>query len=151
MIKHKWITVLMGGLILTCLIGCAPGAISADSSAVPPAQMETMEPSVAIEDELMSGTQISLPSDAESVESIDLAKQDLAQRLGISIDLITVDVVIGQEFSAGAFHCQTSKERVAKQEPARAISGLIILLSAAGHRYEYHASGQTIVFCRPLR
>jgi hypothetical protein len=171
MIKHKWITVLVGGLILTCLVGCAPGAIPADGGEVPPAQVKTTKPSTVpepvelqpatvapispaqpiTEDEAVSGTPMQLPSDDESNESIKLAREDLAQRLGISVDLITVNAVIGQEFTADAFHCRASKERISKQEPAQAISGVSILLSASGRRYEYHASGQTVVFCRPLQ
>jgi hypothetical protein len=88
--------------------------------------------------------------DAESSETVNLAKEDLAQRLGISIDRITLIAVIGMEFPSNAFNCQTSKERAPKEEPLYLIIGETILLSAAGHKYEYHASGETVVFCRQL-
>jgi hypothetical protein len=105
---------------------------------------------VITENTVMSGTQVQPPLIDESAESIKLAKQDLAQRLRVSVDSITVAAVIGQEFSIDAFNCQASKERIAREEPPQVISGQSILLIASGHRYEYHASGQTVIFCRPL-
>jgi len=86
----------------------------------------------------------------ESTENVRLAREDLARRLGVSVDSITVGAVIGQEFSTDAFNCRTSKERIAKEESPQVVSGQSILLSASGRRYEYHASGQTVIFCRPL-
>jgi len=96
----------------------------------------------------VSSTLLTLPSGA--TESVRLAKEDLARKLGISVDGITVDAVIGQEFSTDAFYCRTAKGRIAKDAPPEVISGESILLSASGRRYEYHASGQTVIFCRPL-
>jgi hypothetical protein len=61
-----------------------------------------------------------------------------------------VAAVIGQEFSTDAFNCRTAKERIAKEDPPQVVSGQSILLSALGRRYEYHASDQTVIFCRPL-
>jgi len=110
---------------------------------IPPTQVIT-------ENKVMSGTQLQPPLIDESAESIKLAKQDLAQRLRVSVDSITVAAVIGQEFSIEAFNCQTSKERIAKEDPPQVVSGQSILLSALGRRYEYHASGEIVIFCRPL-
>ena len=100
--------------------------------------------------ETVSGIQEQPPVGDEATESVDLARQDLAQRLGIPVDGITVTAVVGQEFSKETFNCQTSKERIAKEESPQVISGLSILLSVSGDRYEYHASGQTVSFCRSL-
>jgi len=86
----------------------------------------------------------------QSTGSVKLAKQDLAQRLGVSVNSVRVAAVIGQEFSTEAFNCRATKERIAKEESSQVVSGLSILLSAAGCQYEYHASGQTVIFCRPL-
>jgi hypothetical protein len=96
----------------------------------------------------MSSTLLAFPP--ESTERVKLAREDLARRLRVSVDSITVVVVIGQEFSTDAFYCRKTKDRIAKDAPPEVISGESILLSASGRRYEYHASGQTIVFCRPL-
>lgn len=81
---------------------------------------------------------------------IEEAKEDLAQRLGVSIDSITVLVVIGQEFSSEAFHCRVTKERIARDESPAVIAGTTILLQAAEHSYEYHASDRTVIFCRKV-
>lgn len=92
-----------------------------------------------------------LTPSASGLESlIEKAKEDLAQRLGISVDSVMVVAVIGQEFSTDAFYCRTSKERIAKEEPPLVVSGQSILLRAVGRQYEYHASDQMVVFCRPL-
>lgn len=81
---------------------------------------------------------------------IEEAREDLAQRLGVSIDSITVVAVIGQEFSSEAFHCKVSKERIARDESPDVTAGTTVLLQAAGHRYEYHASDRTVIFCRKV-
>ena len=86
----------------------------------------------------------------ESTETVELAKQDLARRLDISADHVAVVAVLRQEFPADAFHCRTTKERVSRDESPAIVSGESILLSAAGRQYEYHASGQTVIFCRRL-
>jgi hypothetical protein len=83
-------------------------------------------------------------------ELVEKARQDLAQRLGISLDSITVGAVIGQEFSVNAFYCRETKERIAKEESPQVVLGWSILLNASGRRYEYHASDQMVIFCRPL-
>jgi hypothetical protein len=83
-------------------------------------------------------------------ELTEKARQDLAQRMGVSPDGITVVTVIGQEFSTDAFYCRTTKERIAKEDSPQVISGQSILLNASGHRFEYHASDQTVIFCRSL-
>jgi hypothetical protein len=101
-------------------------------------------------EEIKQITQTTLPPFSPDLDAlIGKAKQDLAQKLEISVDNITVVTVIGQEFSTDAFYCQSAKERIAKESP-RAIVGQSILLSASGRRYEYHSSEQTIIFCRPL-
>ena len=87
----------------------------------------------------------------ESAETVRIAREDLARRLSISVDAIDVVAVIGQQFPADAFYCRTTKERIAKDESPVVIPGESILLSAAGRRYEYHASDQTVIFCRQLR
>lgn len=78
------------------------------------------------------------------------AKDDMAKRLGISADDITVVSVISQEFSTNAFYCQVTKERIAKEESPQVVLGQSILLKALGRQYEYHASDKTVIFCRSL-
>ena len=106
------VLMLFMGLILTSLVGCRPGAIHAseDTDATLPTQTPMTKPENMTEP---------TKSDAkplwgdESNESVKLAKQDLAQRLGVSVAGITVAAVIGQEFSIDVFYCRTSKERIA--------------------------------------
>jgi hypothetical protein len=98
----------------------------------------------------MSSASISISLEPALQKVVTQAREDLAQRLGVPVASVTVDAVIGQEFSADAFYCRTSKDRIARDEAPQAISGQSILLSASAHRYEYHASGQTVIFCRPL-
>lgn len=93
---------------------------------------------------------LTMPDEADVQALIQKAKEDLAQRLGVSLDSIEVAAVINQEFSKDAFNCRTSKERTTKEEPPLVISGHTVLLSASGHRYEYHLNDQSVVFCRAL-
>ena len=98
----------------------------------------------------MSSTPIPIPLEPALQQAVTQAREDLARRLGVPVESVTVDAVIGQEFSADAFYCRTSKDRIARDESPQVMSGQSILLSALAHRYEYHASGQTVIFCRPL-
>ena len=108
------------------------------------------QPSVTPERLDKSGSPVSVPFDSSLQQLVTRAKEDLAKRLGVPIGSITVGAVIGQEFSTDAFYCRTSKDRIARDESPLVMSGQSILLSALAHRYEYHASDQTVIFCRPL-
>ncbi len=150
------------GFVLASLAGCGPATGSTQARGVTPqsavdlpeSQQETVvapsATSEAIGGVAMGKTQAPATTGDDAAEGVKLARQDLAQRLGISTDAVQVTAVIGQEFSADAFDCRTSKERVSKDPPLENVAGWSILLSALGRRYEYHASGQTVVFCRPV-
>jgi hypothetical protein len=188
MSKHRWIQLMVGGLIVVSLTGCSslPAQPATDASATPhlqaptstaivstvtqePTRLPGVQPSppavtvqqwtavpiapaqtITKEKTMSSDTPFPAPLDPGSQSFVKQAKEDLARRLGVSVDSITVGAVIGQEFSVDAFNCRTSKERIARDESPAVISGQSILLSASGRRYEYHASGQTVIFCRPL-
>jgi len=83
-------------------------------------------------------------------EAVEKAKADLAEKLGLPASEIAVVVVIGQEFTPDGFYCRTNKGRTSQDEPTVVISGETILLEAQGSRYEYHADGQAVTFCRQL-
>jgi hypothetical protein len=83
-----------------------------------------------------------------STETVELARADLAQRLGVTLETISVAAVLRQEFSADAFYCRTTKARIARDESPDVVVGTVILLEAAGRRYEYHASDEIVIFCR---
>ncbi len=93
---------------------------------------------------------IAIPLEPAKQQVVTKAREDLARRLGVPVDSITVDAVIGQEFSTDAFYCRASKDRIARDESPQVMSGQSILLSASAQRYEYHATGQIVIFCRPL-
>ena len=129
--------------------GVEPSPLTASTrqwTAVPIAPREV----IAEENPMPSGTPIPPPLDSGLQQFVRQAQEDLARRLGVSVESITIGAVIGQEFSTDAFYCRATKERIAKDESPAVMSGWSILLSVSGRRYEYHASGPTVVFCRPL-
>jgi hypothetical protein len=114
----------------------APGALSTEAEAT-----ATLTP------ETPAWTGETMPDSNERVEK---AKADLAIKLGIPANEIDSVVVIGQEFTPDGFYCRSSKSRSSKEEPTVMIIGETILLKAQGNRYEYHADGQEVIFCRQL-
>jgi hypothetical protein len=156
-------------LVLSLLAGCASAAPLATenpaksfSSPMPTmttaitngaagTQPTTTSPTQAItENTTVNETPTQTLYGSEASAGANAARQDLAKRLGIPVEGIKVSAVIGQEFTQAAFYCRAPKGIVSNVETPADISGFSILLSASGQRYEYHASGQTVVFCRPL-
>lgn len=142
--KTFWVSLIV--LLSLALTGCV------SSQTVPdlPSATPTKKPISTQADDKQMNPLLPTPSASGMEDLIEKAKEDLAQRLEISVDSITVATVIGQEFSTDAFNCQTSKERIAREDSPQLVSGRSILLSASGHRYEYHANDQTVIFCRLL-
>jgi hypothetical protein len=87
----------------------------------------------------------------KSAETVRIAMEDLARRLGTPVADIDLVAVLGQEFPADVFYCRATKAKVARDESSVVIPGESILLSAAGKRYEYHATDQAVIFCRKLQ
>ena len=108
------------------------------------------QPDSRREPPIMSSGSISIPLESASQQVVTQARKDLARRLRVPVDSITVDAFVGREFSTDAFYCRMSKDRISKDESPQGMSGQSILLSASAHRYEYHASGPIVIFCRPL-
>lgn len=172
MMKNKCVAFLIEALILPGLFSCGPRAAltPGDAGIIAPSQVPTARPAtlgqpagqeagpavpisstqIIVENSTLSGAQVQLPFGDEWSESVELARKDLAQKLGVSVDGVTASAVLGQEFSTDAFYCRTSKERIAKEDSPAVITGAVILLHGSGRRYEYHASGQGVFFCRPL-
>ncbi len=154
--KHKWILLVFCGLMLVSLTNCNPAIFSPPSASVtrlpgtPAVKPQTLSPAATEPVELNPSVPITIPLEAALQQVVTQAKEDLARRLEVSVDSVTVDAVVGQEFSTDAFYCRTSKDRIARDELPLARSGHSILLSALARRYEYHASGPTVIFCRPL-
>jgi hypothetical protein len=76
-------------------------------------------------------------------DPVDLARADLAQRLGVELDRITVVHVQADEFPASNLGCP-GKE--VKPIPA-IVSGIEIVLAEGERHYVYHARRHTIVYC----
>jgi hypothetical protein len=143
-------------LLLLALTGCvASETIMEESPTLPITRptnklLSTLTPAQPTLGDNTMNPLLPTPSTSGLEGLIEKAKEDLAQRLGVSVDNITVAAVIGQEFSTDAFYCRTSKERIPREESPLVVSGQSILLRALERQYEYHASDQTVIFCRPL-
>jgi predicted small lipoprotein YifL len=154
MLNHTWATDLMGVMLALSMAGCGPAKGPVPeypdigyNSPVTPAQSSPTE--FTLENTALVGTPMPLPLGDDTSETIQRARKDLAQRLGVPVEVVTVGAMIGQDFSSDAFYCRTTKERIAREPPA-VKAGYVILLQASGRRYEYHANDQTVFFCRPL-
>jgi hypothetical protein len=163
-VKHNWVWLLAGWLMVMGLVGCGQAASSPSVEIAPTARPDTptadaVAATITVEP---TGTPEAGPSapgigpdegatpSAGDRYECHMAREDLAQRLGISADTIFVVAVIYQEFSRNAFYCRTTKERISRDERSAVVSGESILLDAAGRTYEYHASDRTVIFCRQL-
>ena len=103
---------------------------------------------------------VSVPHSAQTGESqskistddmVQKAKEDLARRLEISPDQVSLLTIIGQEFTGVAFSCQAQKERITRDVLPATVEGYsILLVTEAGHRYEYHGNDREVFFCRSL-
>lgn len=84
------------------------------------------------------------PADAAMQNVIEKAKEDLAQRLPISVANIHLVEITGEEWSDSSLDCpQPGMEYLQVITP-----GFRILLEVAGNIYEYHSNRDTyIVFC----
>jgi len=159
----NWPIIVLVGCLILLLAACnqisAPAltdeALSTPAATLPIIVMQTVsKPTLPTQESQKDSTPMAQPIQRPPSSGLEgligKAKEDLAQRLRISINSITVTAVFGQEFSTDAFYCRVTKERIARDESPAVISGMSILLSASGSRYEYHASGQAVIFCRPL-
>ena len=91
------------------------------------------------------------PGSSNELDNLVLeAKEDLARRLGIASDQVTLLSIIRQEFTAGGFSCRTEKERIARDTLPEGVEGYSILLGAETRSYEYHANDMEVLFCRAL-
>jgi hypothetical protein len=161
--KADWLTIILVGCLGLLLAACGqviaptlPDETPSALAATLPEVDSQMDPTTALPSEEPEDNETRMTQPTEPFLHsgmkllVEKAKQDLSQRLGISVESVTVSAVIGQEFSTNAFYCRATKGRISKDESPTVISGLSILLRASGRRYEYHASDQMIIFCRAL-
>jgi hypothetical protein len=155
-------------ILIACLLaGCGPAATPATNAVTPPKKGSNPAASLpgvgsqtspaptlispAADMGMPALTQpTGVPGSSDVSLMIEQARQDLAKKLGVPVDHVTVAGVIGNDFSNDAFYCLKGTERIARDDNMATISGQSILLYVAGRRYEYHASDQNVIFCRPL-
>lgn len=147
-------------LAILALAGCAHQEVFEELPPLEPSPPEMVQQTpMEVKKPIISETQanqIGPPVDVTPVPllktisdpSVSRAREDLAQRLGLSIDEISVISALRMEFSAQAFYCQTVKERISRDAPVEVIEGQVILLAAGGGKYEYHANDTEVIFCR---
>lgn len=113
-----------------------PPAFTAEAvtpAAIIQGEKPTMEPTSAIPPELMNAPQLKM------------AKDDLAQRLGVSpeeIEVIAVEMVVWPNKGMG---CPTP----GMEYPQVPVDGLRIVLGHEGQTYEYHSGGTRPPFLCP--
>jgi len=154
---------LMLGLVLLALAGCAqsdgwddlpplaPSPTGAGQPVIQEPASVSPTPGTRVSPKMPDATaQITLPSAQNLAEDeySSQAKADLANRLGVPVEDVTVISVLHMEFSAQAFFCQMVKERISRDAPPEIIEGQLILLAASGEKYEYHANDNNLIFCR---
>ena len=143
--KHNWIRITLYGCLGLILAGCSQTGIAVSSEETHP-QPATIPPVAATQTKPeMDGTQTQMiPTTQPSGMGflVEKAKDDLAQRLSISvneIDLIEGNAVIWPDASLGC----PQPGMAYKQVP---YDGALILLQAQGIIYEYHNGGSRGLF-----
>jgi len=132
--------------MLFYMVGCSQVADpNAPSDATPlPADMTPMVPAQPPQGDSTPMTP-AIPSPASGLENlVQLAKADLAQRLSISTDQISLVEATEAEWSDSSLDCpQPGMSYLQVITP-----GYRILLEANGTQYEYHSNRATyIVYC----
>lgn len=140
------------------LSACAPGpAMPTNSPFAPPVagtvtgapRSSPLAPTVARPTLTVIASPTSTPNTPRrgnvAANAAALATLDLARRLGIAPDDISVERVESDEFPADNLGCPSS-ERPPLPIPA-IVSGQRIMLRASGKLYEYRAKGTEIVYC----
>lgn len=130
-------TVMLMAMLLIFAAGCSAPAVQSPA----PTPAATPE---ATETESTGSTEetTAMPRSDESQILVNLARANLRERLCVSRDEITVESVESVEFP------DTS---LGVPEPGQMYSqvitpGYVIRLAAAGELYEYHGSGNRVVF-----
>ncbi len=133
-------TVMLVAMLLIFAAGCSAPAVQSPAS-TPAATPEATETGSTGSTGSTEET-TAMPRSDESQILVNLARANLRERLCVSRDEITVQSVAPVEFA------DTS---LGVPEPGRMYSqvitpGYVIRLAAAGEVYEYHGSGNRVVF-----
>jgi hypothetical protein len=154
--RYKWIRAMVSWLVLVLLAGCSQG------TTINPNEMSTTPPTSILvrETESTTPTEISIaatqnpqedtvnkstpqvPSDPALEPLVQQARQDLAQRLNIAEDHITLieaKAVVWPDASLGC----PQPDMLYAQVPH---DGALILLKVGEREYEYHSGGSRGLF-----
>lgn len=105
------------------VVHCEEGAIQPPATGTPPPEEATLEPPLS--------------------QLVQVAKSDLARRLTVPVDDITVQSARAVQWRDSSLGCpkpgQGSMDVITP--------GFLIVLEAGGRAYEYHANQQQAVFC----
>lgn len=140
--------VLMGGIALF-LAGCSPPLIpntpdGTMRSTSEPAQAAGTEEAPAWPTETQMTPPAPTPSDAGLQALIEKAKADLAQRLSISINEISLEKATSVVWPNASLGCPQKGMVYAEV----LTPGYLIILIADNNEYEYHASrGTEVIYC----
>jgi hypothetical protein len=162
-VKHYWLIAVMLLLLVGLgAAGCsgeaAPVVPQAAPSPTQPSSTETRgveralptpttgspqaAPAGATPESATGGTEVTPPPEAQDV--VRLAKEDLAQRLGVAVDQIGLVSVEAVEWSDTSLGCPQPGMMYAQV----ITPGYRVVLEAGGQRYEYHTdTGRFVVLC----
>ena len=146
MLRTDWLKIPSIVCMLFYMVGCSQVADSnAPNAATPlPSDLTPMVPAQPPQGDSTPMTP-AIPSPASGLENlVQLAKADLAQRVAVSIDQITLVEATEAEWSDSSLDCpQPDMAYLQVITP-----GYRILLEANGTQYEYHSNRDTyVVFC----
>lgn len=131
-IKAIWLP-LVGLFVALTLFLAACGAA--------PSETETVSPVSTPSTGSSAGPAVEIPAEAEEITS--LVQQDLAERLGIATDAVTVASVKPMQWSDTSLGCPKPGMSYATV----ITPGYKIVLQAEGENYDYHTGSDSFVLC----
>jgi hypothetical protein len=159
MTRYRFLSIALAALLLAAFVtACGGGPASRvpsdegtaspiqsdegyEGTAVPTVQPETEERTMTPEPTAQA-TQPKKPADAEQV--VQLAREDLAQRLDLAPEAIRVVSVEAVDWPDTSLGCPQPRMMYAQV----ITPGFRVLLEAEGETYEYHAdAGRLLVLC----
>jgi hypothetical protein len=77
----------------------------------------------------------------------EIARQNLAARLGLPLEQVAIDGFERAEWQDLSLGCSVPDDKYATRQDYRTISGYRIVLSANDKAYQYHSGDEWLVFC----
>ena len=127
-------------IMLSGLAACVPANAADKPTPVP---MSTLDAVLTPEDTTMP--EETAPAEDVSTLLAEMAKADLAQRLGVDLDQIVVERVTPTEFSDTSLGVPEPGQMYAQV----ITPGYVITLTVDGESYRYHGAGERVVIAVP--